>query len=409
MNAKKIVIFIAMFSWLLITENAFSGLIIPISIKQIFVIFFSFILLFLFFLAMAQGDRVFKYYHSLYILSFVLFSSSILLRVYYVNDEDLISLLKTGFKYISCFVFVLASSYLINETCFKDGKINKNSILVYFIGFCTIVSFVLYLNKPLVLYEFQDASGHEMKLAYMSLTSSIYRIGSANFARLNFIFDEPGTFGMFVSFLISIIYLVEKKVSKIIVVLSISGLCSLSLSFYLYLISFLSVCILPDILKKIKAKNVLMFLFLIIVFVFVFFKNSDSSIVEYISGRISGVFSGNENNRSSGNTEALSYMISYPEGVSVKSFEDRLFSSSGFLVISAYHGILYSLAFVFIYLAFFFSIKEKFIYKLPLAVSILIVILSRNNVFNYSAPILLLTCIVITYGLVKLDRRKSFA
>lgn len=396
-----------MLSWLLITENALSGLFIPLSIKQVFIVLFVFIILFVLFLT--KKGRGFKYYQSLYVLSLSLFFVAIFFRVYYIFDENLTSLLKTSFKYISCFSFILASSYLINKTILKEGHINRSSFIVFTIGFCTILSFFLYLSKPLILYEFQDASGHEMKWTYLSFTSSIYRIGSANFARFNLIFDEPGTFGMFLSFFISVVYLIDKKINNIIIILSISGLCSLSLSFYLYLIFFLIICFLPTVLKGIKIKNIAILtvvLFLLMVF---FFNNIDSSIVEYILGRVSGVFSGAENNRSSGNAEALSYMISYPEGVSVKSFEDRLFSSSGFLVISAYHGILYSLAFIFIYLAFFFSIKEKFVYKLPLAVSILIVILSRNNVFNYSAPILLLTCIVITYGLVKLDRRKSFA
>ncbi|NQZ87041.1 MAG: hypothetical protein HRT54_05615 [Colwellia sp.] len=378
--------------WLFIAENAVTELIFSPSFKQFIVL--SIVLITLLFL-LIKFKIWFTYVHCIHIAAFLLALVSLLLRSYYIEDENLVSFSKTLFKFLSVFVLLIVIEQSIAN--FKRDKLElRLPKTVQFLFLCTILSFILYILHPMILYTFYDHSGHEIKLVYGSLSSSVYQIGSAKFSRLNFIFDEPGTFGMFISFVISYMYYLQKKITTSMIIVICVGIASVSLAYFLFLCCFFIYIALKNSLFQFNIKSIIWGGVVVLLISGLFNLRSEVKLIAYIADRFESI-SSNDHNRSKGNSEALNIVFIEPLGVTVKDFDERRFSSSGLFVISAYHGVLYALSFLCLYMGFIYSLFKRGGDCFPLIIAISLTILSRNNLFNYSGVALMLLANYICY------------
>lgn len=401
LNFSNCVLILTMPLFLFIAENALTDLVFSSVFKNISALILAFLLLLLY----ANNINYFnKLHHAIYLLSIILCVFSLLSRYIFVPDENIENTLKTFLKFFTFIIFIIAIDIRVKYLNYNDNKIRLPSILIYFL-LIIIVSFVAYIIFPISYYTFIDHSGHVIELVYGSFSSSIYVIGASHFARLSFIFDEPGTFGMFMSFLISVFYYFERKISGFQKLMIIAGIASMSLSFFL----FLSILIFMDNFKYLiyqaKLKSFISFT-LLISFIILFVINHESNdILKYIYERFFSIFT-NSNNRSVGNSAALQAILNNPFGVSVSDFEIRRFSSSGIFVITAYHGIFYCLSFIISLASFFWSISSKG-NVFPLLIAVTISVITRNNMFNFSGVSLLLLSFLIFQTSIILGRNKA--
>lgn len=378
--------------WFFITENAITDLLFSSAVKQYVV--FTFILS-IFIIVLCKFKIWFQTSYYLYILASILALLSIALRFYYVDDETIFSLAKTLFKFISVMILLIVMERIFLSINLK----NTNLTLPHYIqviSFVLLASFIFYIINPITYYSFNDHAGHNIKVVYGSLSSSIYRIGSINFARLNFIFDEPGTFGMFISFLVSFMFYLQKRLTFFSLLVILVGLVSVSLSYILFLLCFFFYLLSKRLLFRQNWQTLLLIIFTVLSLGSLFQFKDEQKIIGYVFERLESIYS-NNHNRSDGNSEALNAIISHPEGVSVSDFERRQFSSSGMFVIAAYHSLLYALSFAILYIGFMFFLIRRGGDWFPLVIALSITFLTRNNLFNYSGAGIMLLAIYICY------------
>ena len=233
-KASSLLLFTSAVLWLFIGENALVGLFVSIEIKLFVVVC---IILSLFILVIIKMKDWFRSSHYLYVFALFIAFISILLRVYFVDDESAMSISKTAFKFLSVMLILIA----IERIFLSIQPVNNKLVIPPFLSLiliATFISFILYIVSPMILYTFIDHAGHEVKVIYGSMSSSVYRIGAANFARLNFVFDEPGTFGVFISFLVSFIYYMQKRITFSLIIVISAGVVSVSLAYFLFLFLF---------------------------------------------------------------------------------------------------------------------------------------------------------------------------
>lgn len=391
-NTTAFLVVTASVFWFFLNENAITDLLFSSAVKQYVV--FTFILS-IFIIALIKIKIWFQNSYYLYILASILALLSIALRLYYVDDETIASLAKTVFKFISVMILLVVMERIFLSIDIK----NTNLILPHYIQvilFVLLASYIFYIINPITFYSFNDHAGHNIKVVYGSLSSSIYRVGSANFARLNFIFDEPGTFGMFISFLVSFMFYLQKRLTFSLLLVILVGAVSVSLSYILFLFCFFFYLLSKRFLFRPNWQTLLLIIFTLFSLGSLFEFKDEQKTIGYVFDRLESIYS-NKHNRSEGNSEALSIIISNPEGVSVSDFERRRFSSSGIFVIAAYHGLLYALSFAVLYIGFMFFLIKRGGNWFPLVIALSITFLSRNNLFNYSGVGIMLLAIYICY------------
>jgi hypothetical protein len=388
---RSSIIFLSSILWLFIAETAVTDLWLSSLEKQIIIVVFILILTFI----IAIKHQVLNQKHILiYIFSFVIALISLVLRYIFIGDENFESLFKTFFKFFSVLILIVCAEIYLRKVA-DSGQPVRFPSYIKVLFFMIILSFFAYLLSPKILFEFTDHAGHSIKIVYGSFSSSIYNIGSASFARLNAFFDEPGTFGMFISFLVSIMYYVDKKITPTLLIAVFAGIVSVSLSYYLFLMFFLLIVFAPHNIVKFNMKSALGLLFIIIIGIILLNSRQEIELVNYIFERFESV-SSNNTNRSAGNSDAIFSLLQEPIGTNVKSFDNREFSSSGIFVIAAYHGILYACGFVGLFFGFFWGISRGG-NVWPMIIALGISILTRNNMFNYSGMSIFLLALLLCY------------
>ncbi|RXS43028.1 hypothetical protein EST55_04560 [Idiomarina sp. 29L] len=265
----------------------------------------------------------------------------------------------------------------------------KWSILLAF------VSFVLFLIKPENLFVFEDHSGHTVYATYFSFSSSIYNLPGISFARMNSVFDEPGTFGLFISMVLFLDYYNRKKFDFTFLSIGVLGLSSMSLAYIIY---FIGIIIIASV-SKVRLRN--FFIVAILFALFAFLLSFDSSFSEYIVGRFDSILN-DSHNRSSGNELALEFLAQSWVGLSDTMFDKRLIPSSGIMVLAAYKGVLFVLPFVFsvLWLLVYFPKNKTIFFFL-----FLIVIATRNNFFTGFMLHILLFIIIWSYYIPNLRKK----
>ncbi|MGM7317977.1 hypothetical protein [Idiomarina sp. ST10R2A5] len=254
--------------------------------------------------------------------------------------------------------------------------------------FFAFISFILFLVKPDQSFVFEDHSGHTVYATYLSFSSSIYNLPGISFARMNSVFDEPGTFGLFISMVLFLDYYNRRKLDFTFLSIGLLGLSSMSLAYIIY---FIGIIIIVS-FSKIKLKN--FFTIAILFSISILILSFDSSFSEYIIGRFDSILN-DSHNRSSGNELALDFLAHSLAGMSDAVFDKRLIPSSGILVLAAYKGVLFVLPFIFMvfWLLLYFP-KNKLIFFFLF----LIVISTRNNFFTGFMLHLLLFIVVWSYN-----------
>ena len=155
------------------------------------------------------------------------FLIALLSSISYINFGSQITLL--SFFHLSKNLLFIK----ILEGVLKKNSQNEWSNKLTLLLWLPVISLILYSIKPSVLYAFNDNSGHLMNLTYLSLSSSIYQIGNLHFARMSFIFAEPGTYAIFLILMIGIFFSLGKSFTKELIL----GLASISLAYIVYCLS----------------------------------------------------------------------------------------------------------------------------------------------------------------------------
>ena len=260
-----------------------------------------------------------------------------------------------------------------------EGVLNKNShdewrYKLTLLLWLPVFSFILYSIKPLVLYSFNDNSGHLMNLTYLSLSSSIYQIGNLHFARMSFVFAEPGTYAIFLILMTGIFFSLGKSFSKELML----GLASISLAYIVYCLSLVLLNTIKTFRFSKSYKNKYWLLAVTLTPILFITIQSDTSDIffQYLSDRFLSVFG--ENNRSSGNTAALLSILDSPAGLPFNDYSNRSFTSSGIIVITAYFGLLCGPLFLYI---LYKGVRQFKSYSY-LILGIIFISLNRNDLFT---------------------------
>jgi hypothetical protein len=390
---------LSIFALIFVAENAVSDYFFSASLKRSALMLLT-VVAFLFAIKHVKKNE--KWFMLSTALVFFIALLAFFLRSVGVYDFSLYSMLRDLYHLFSCSSFLLLFLIMIRlrqNVSSIDRVFKKRAIFIALL--LPLFSFLLFSIKPLVAYTFADNQGHTIQLTYLSLTSSIYRLQSIQFARMSGIFDEPGTMGMFFTFLSSILYLREGRLSVNGAVVLVAGLASVSLAYIIYVLCLLLYSAIHPGRRPARFRELIMQ----VVFTAMFFaaligaaSSGESEFGSYVVSRIESVFE-NSNNRSSGNTEAISIIAAGPAGISESAFESRELSSSGVVVLGAYKGILYAIAFFILYSSFVIHVVARESRSgwvaIPFIIAILIGFLTRNNLFNSSGPILLLVAFVV--------------
>lgn len=410
-NSKWSILFtiISILSIISIIENALTDLYFSPGLKQL-------LLILVFLLAGLVFVFNFRYLNIIVVkinlIAIFLATVSVILRVISHSDIDLYAVFRDLFHIISVAMIVMVSTIFLKRSIAVKGSKFKAIFLLILLSMAPL-SFLGYIINPSTGFSFFDNQGHLLHLVYTSFSSSLYRLDSIQFARMSLIFDEPGTFGLFCTLLSSILFILQQRLSKSGVIVLVVGLSSVSLAFNIYLLLFLTFVIFYGNSLSFSINKMLLYILLLILFasfLILPFDIINNDFGGYLLSRFESIFSGN-NNRSDGNSLALRLLSESPFGLNEISFEQRVLSSSGILVLSAYKGILYSVSFVLIYISFFIAVMNfsniKPLLILPLFLALAIALLSRNNFFNISGPVLLLFAIYCGTFFSKTNINKS--
>ena len=257
--------------------------------------------------------------------------------------------------------------------------------------FLVPLSFIAYLLTPWSSIAFDDHSGHHVYLIYGSLSSSINNLSGFSFPRLSLAFDEPGTFGALITLALGFLLARRQVNNKVLMFVLVVGLFSISMSYFIVASTIFIVYFCTSIVPLVLRANLyasLMMLAIVVIILATLVILRDSVLASYVVGRFSDIFQGNHN-RASGNEMAISYAVQNPIGSPSSTYDDRVFPSSGMFVVTAYKGWIFSLAFIFTYALFFFKLHMLGYRVRYLVISIVVLLLSRNNLFNVSGAYLI--------------------
>lgn len=372
--------------FLFIAENAVTDLLLPAPIKQSIVALALGAILFINIDFLSQDDSYIKW--AFFGAAVCLLGSG--LRLIFIEDEGVLVAAKDLFQFLSAAILlrVFVDEMGIRRVPGTQGRLRRVGFALMLLSL-PLISFGLFLANPVITFSFEDNQGHQLSILYASLSSSIYKIGALEFARMSLIFDEPGTCGVFFSLLSGCLYMREGKISSIGLVVLLLGIPTLSLAYFIYLVAL----VLWDSLSRFATgRGALSGLATILVITLAtagLATISEGGITTYLAERVMSTSEG-EHNRSEGNTEAMAAIKGEPLGLPAASFRDRELTSSGILVIAAYKGIFYALGFLVLYGYFVIRVRSQFPCFFGIAASIFIAVVTRNNFFNYSGPVLLL-------------------
>jgi hypothetical protein len=372
---KLFLYFLAVFS---IQEIVLFDFLIPKVIKLSIFLFSVFLLV-----LSSKKDIKFGLIDSFMFISIVLF---VFIDIFIF--QEIVSTLKDVFHIVKIYILIK----LVKVIRFK-----VNSKLLFILFIIILLSFLYFLFFGKVLYEFNDHSGHHLSLVGLSLSSSIYHIGNLHFARLNFIFDEPGTFAIICSLLAAL--LINKLINlKYLLIIITVGFTTMSLAFFVWF----GIALFGIFIKLFLSKKAFLSIPILLVG-FIYFSSSDIFQI-YIEPRVNSIFTGNHN-RSEGSGLAMQLFLESPLGLSKNYFEERYFSSSGLAVVAAYKGIFYIIPFVFIYLILF--IENKILINLWFIVAFFLTLMIRNNFLTGNILIILPIIISIYYTLYNKGKNKK--
>lgn len=317
------------------------------------------------------------------LLIYPIFTLGIILRPGITSLDVIIS---DYYNLITSHLIIKMLMYRIDHYKQVPDKLNLYIRLALVIFGTSWISYVLY---PTVLYEFNDLSGHHMSVIPFSLTSSIYRLSSIQFARLSYIFDEPGTAGTFFMLLASTLMLVR---GKNFLSATLTGLFSISLSYVVWIMAvFLSL----PLRRSINLKAVISTLTIIIILFNLLLLYDE--FYQYLKVRINSIISFSHN-RSDGNGLALEMFKNSILGSSDDGWNNRIISSSGLIAMLAYKGIIFCSVYLVLYAQIFAKLfKKKMSYRglYVFTLSMIIILLTRNNPFFASTPLMLLVSYVM--------------
>jgi hypothetical protein len=256
-----------------------------------------------------------------------------------------------------------------------------------------VLSFIVHFLTPfkVILPEvFTDATGDRQSIVFTSFSVSIYRVGGLAIPRLSSVFDEPGTFGFFVSIFGSLLFL-RKRVTLARLVL-FSGLVSFSTAYLLFFVLTAPVWLTKD-FRRGGVFLLVGFLGGLAILVW----RATPEAVSFFGTRLLYAF-GDTHDRTIGWSMAIESLKKNPLfGMYLSGYTERAVPASGALVIMAYVGapatvallllVLMELAYQVRFLGYPLN-DWKGIYVLGVAV--LITVANRNNFFNISGYILVL-------------------
>jgi hypothetical protein len=389
-------------------EFALSAIYLPELVKNFGIISTVFIL----FTYLAVKDAVKTSTLVLISLIFCLATTSLFVRGILFEDFNLTASARDFYHVTACVILTTATRLVFKSR--EKLLFSRITVLfidvVYILGVLSAIAFVV---MPITLFSFQLESGKLIHVIYLTLSNSIYSYPGITFARVSIFFDEPGTFGLFSSLLISILYAYYKKLNTRIGFLLVCTLFSLSLSFILFVLFFLAWVWIISLRDKASLKGVVSYVevrFLIFLFfsvciyssLTIFFDNSMFDLTSYLAGRLDSISEGTHN-RSEGYEFAKTHIFDEIWGSQEVIFLNREVPGSGLLVMLYYKGWVYISAFITLALGFLWYFKyllgSGWLYHVPLFVALSIGIGTRNNFFNSSGYVLLLVCAIYVRGL----------
>lgn len=259
-----------------------------------------------------------------------------------------------------------------------------------------LVSFVVHFFLPvnvLIRDFFTDGKHVHQNLVFLSFSPSIYYVGGIAVARLSSIFDEPGTFGFFVSIFGSALYLARKE--RLALFVFICGITSFSTAYLLFL-----VVVFPLLFgNTLKKYRILIFIILggLVFFILQFVPE----VVRFLSIRLGYAFRENHN-RTEGWQVSIEAIMNMPLfGGMLKNYSERAISASGILVFMAYIGIPATLLLLGLIIGQLVRATKKMGYSFENKKGVVVffaalamTIANRNNMFNLSGYVMVLFAVI---------------
>jgi hypothetical protein len=146
------------------------------------------------------------------------------------------------------FIFILI--IIFSSENFFDFKMYFYKIGIV-IASLPLVSLMLHLLLPIngiTRNAFVDHLGSSIGIVFLSFSPSFWNIGGTLIPRFSGIFDEPGTFGFFISIFASAVY--WQKNTKTAIFIFLCGISSFSTAYLIFLIAILPVLIFNSIKNK---------------------------------------------------------------------------------------------------------------------------------------------------------------
>lgn len=366
-------------------------------------VMFLFSLIFFFNYSFSGGGSVFLFGLFLYFLITVLQ----ILRATHLQPINALG----EFVSLAHYFFTLILLLYVLALHKYQARVNQR-LARYILMLCLALvplSFFAYLFSPSTSLSFYDHSGHYIRLVYGSLSSSVNNLSGFSFPRLSLVFDEPGTFGALMSLVLGFLLAGRQVNHKMLIFIFVVGAFSISMSYFIVvsiiLLLYFSANIVPLLLRG-DLYTVLSLFFVSIILFVLFQLLKDSVLASYVTGRLTDILQGNHN-RASGNEMALSYALVNPLGLPSSAYDDRLFPSSGMFVVTAYKGWIFTFAFVFTYILFFLKLHLLGYRVRYLVISIIVLLFTRNNLFNVSGAYLITIACIISIVLGSKYDRKS--